>query len=304
MVDPIQQLYDSMDAAGWEEARHHRAPPRRFRASESSNCVRRVWHRHHGDRPAPRKAQSMMYGVCGDADHDITRQLLKHYGVPVMGVVFEKDGEVTEQLLVRKEFTRTNAQGQDVTVTLTARADGVIDTPRGRCVLEVKGMGYWPYDWLNKAFVAGGEAGAHKRLRDKHGAYYDQCQVTMALTGYKQAYLLPKDRATGTLGLHNAETGERAGLYIEFNEADFEAILQRFVFIASKVDEPPLPERPSGSYECNFCEYRYRCHDRFSTGEITYPGPQVEEYNDGTGVGAAEAGAGKREEGIVLRDDG
>lgn len=281
MKDPIQALYDSMNEEAQDAARHHTSPPRRFRASESSDCVRQIWHRLRGDRPAPRNAEGNMYGILGDVDHDVTRQLLNHHGIPVGGVTFDADtGEATENLLVRTEVP-VQHQGRTVTVTVTSRADGTIVTPRGKAILEIKGMGFYMYDWLNKAYTKGGHDGAMERIRSKHQKYVDQCQVTMGLTGYKLCYLLVKDRSTGTLGLHNKETGERTGLYIQFDPERYEEILQRFAYIQSKLeaDTPPIAEFADGSQQCGWCPFYYRCHGA-RDGKIVYPGPTVEESHD------------------------
>lgn len=285
MKDPVQSLYDSLTEDGMNEARHHTAPPRRFRASESSDCVRKIYHRLNGDRPAPRDAAGYIYGINGDADHDITRQLMNHHGIPVGGVTFSEEGEATEHMLKRQTFTVESA-GQNIEVEVTSRADGELETPQGPAVLEIKGMGFYTYDWLNKAFIKGGHDGALERIHAKHKSYLYQTQVTMALTGHKLCYLLVKDRSTGTLGLHNPDTGERSGIYIEFDEALFQEILNRFAYIKRKLGEgsPPPPEFASGSRECSFCPFQYLCHkarEREQRGEsphILYPGPQFEEY--------------------------
>lgn len=286
MKDPVQALYDSLDEEGIEGARAHTAPPRRFRASEASKCVRETWYRLSGCRPAPRQARNFIYGINGDADHDITRQLMNHHGVRVGGVTFDPEtGEAVEHMSVRKEFEVEQA-GRTIPIEMACRADGELETPRGSAVLEIKGMGYYPYDWLNKAFVKGGHDGALKRIHDKHKSYVWQTQVTMALTGHKLCYLLVKDRSTGTLGLHNPETGERSGIYIEFDPELFEQIKQRFALIKRKLQdgEPPMPEFADGSNECSWCPFYYMCHGaqvRRNKGEepaVLYPGPQFEEH--------------------------
>lgn len=285
MKDPVQHVYDELNKQGLHEARHHTAPPRRFRASEAANCVRDIWHRLSGDRPSPRDARGFIYGINGDVDHDVTRQLFNHHGAPVGGVTFGEDGEATEHLLVRKTFD-VKQNHQTVKVELTSRADGTIDTPRGEALLEIKGMGFYPYEWLNKAFIKGGHDAALERVHEKHKKYLYQCTVTMALTGKKLCYLLVKDRSTGTLGMHNPDTGERTGIYIEYDEALFQEILQRFAYIQRKIGEgtPPPPEFSASSNECGWCSFRYRCHDAMARKAkgvepaIVYPGPEFEEH--------------------------
>lgn len=289
MKDPVQALYDAMDAEGLEEARNHEAPPRRFRASEASNCVRQIYHRLNGDRPAPRAAKSKMYGVCGDVDHDMSRALFIQHGVPVGGIDFKEDGEQVELLWYREQI-----EWNDQTFEITARCDGLMpETPHGPALLEIKGMSGFAYDWLNKAFIKDGHAGALERIKKKHQSYYDQCHVSMALSGHKLCYLLPKDRSSGTLGLHNPDTNERSGIYIEFDPEHYKKILDRFAYVTRKLGEgkPPMPEKTPGSRECGWCEFRYRCHDaleRKAQGlepHVVYPGPQVAEQ-----VGEAQHG--------------
>jgi CRISPR/Cas system-associated exonuclease Cas4 (RecB family) len=287
MKDPVQVVYEQLREDGIHEVRQHTAPPKRFRASEAANCVRQTWYRLNGDRPAPRDAVGYIYGINGDVDHDVTRQLFNHHGQAIGGVTFDKDGEATEHMWGRKEYNIEQA-GRNVKFTLTCRADGSIETPRGDSLLEIKGMGHWPYEWLNKAFVSGGHAEALDRVKKKHSKYLYQVHVTMALTGYRQCYLLVKDRGTGTLGLHNPDTGERSGIYIEFDDELWETMLQRFAYIQRKLDEgkPPPPEFAAGSNDCKYCPFNYLCHEaneRRARGiepAVLYPGPQFEEHVD------------------------
>jgi hypothetical protein len=165
---------------------------------------------------------------------------------------------------------------------------------------------YWVYDWLNKAFVAGynrikaGHRAALARVKEKHKDNYWQCMVTMKLTHKKQCYLLYKDRSTGTLGLHNPETGERMGVYVKFDPEIYEEILQRWAYVKTCLDQktPPAPEFSAGSKECAYCDFRYLCHDaedRRARGKkpvIKYPGPQMEihlEDHPDEGLGIAES---------------
>jgi hypothetical protein len=232
-----------------------------------------------------------MYGVCGDADHDITRQLI-HYHNPgsLRGVTFNDDGSVQEELYLREMHDVVRTDGSVEQIELTCRADGIIDTPHGEALLEIKGMGFWAYDWLNKAYNKGLDEGT-ERLMTKHRGYYDQCQIAMHLTGHRLTYLLVKDRSTGTLGLLDKKTGLRSGIYIKYDAGYVKGLLLRFAHVARKLreGEAPIPERPDGSYECNYCDFYYRCHGKFNTGKVDYPGPQVEEHESGSEDGSAEA---------------
>ena len=287
MQDPIQTVYDGLTADGIEQARNHTSPPRRFRASEAGNCVRATYHRLSGARPKPREAGNFIYGILGDVDHDATRQIMNHHGVKIGGVTIDADGVATEHLLKRETFKVANPKDDGhVNVELTSRADGTLQTKYGDTLLEIKGTGFYPYQWLNKAFIEGGHDGALARVKEKHKKWYMQCQITMALTGYKWCYLLVKDRATGTLGQYNPETGERSGIYIEFDVEVFENLLQRFAYVTRKLDErvPPMPEYTASTNDCGWCDFRYLCHDaqerqdKGLTPTIVYPGPQFETH--------------------------
>ena len=292
--DPAQALYAAMEEHGLDVARAHKRPVQRFRASEASSCVRQIWHRLNGDRPAPRTSDNLIYGVCGDIDHDATRQIMENFGIEVGGVIHNKDGSVEETMFFTEKFVVDTPTGP-VEIVLSGRADGEIMTPLGRALLEIKGQGFYAFDWIQKAFVAGFRSGEHGQMPGGHGAllqrikekkrdHYWQCQVAMKLTKHERAYLLYKDRSTGQLGIHNPETGERTGVYIEFEPEVFEEILQRFAFVKCKLLEgkPPAPEHSAKSKDCSYCDFYYLCHGAQERREakkkpaILYPGPQME----------------------------
>ena len=297
--DPVQHLYDLMTEQKLNEARSFSPPPVRFRPSESANCMRQIWYRLKGTRPKPRDAVGAMYGIMGDLDHDITRDLLNQAGVEVGHVKYAGDGTPgVETLAGRKDFT-VDLNGKEVEVTLSGRADGSLNTPQGRALLEVKGMGAWAYKWMNQAFIDGGHKGVLEYIKEKKPEYYAQIQVSMGIFGYDLGYLLVKDRATGTLGFHNPETGERTGVYIPFDPAYFHERLQRFAFIKSRLgaEEGPKPEFAAKSKQCSYCDFRWMCHgadERRKKGlepVYLYPGPQMMEYHDGESDGPERADA-------------
>jgi CRISPR/Cas system-associated exonuclease Cas4 (RecB family) len=293
--DPVQALYDNMEEHGIDIARAHRNPVQRFRASEAANCLRQTWYRLSGYRPAPRDGNGQIYGICGDIDHDVTRQLFENFGVEIGGVQYNDDGSVKEQLFFTEEFSVETPAGT-IEVVLSTRADGEIDTPRGKsALLEIKGKGYWVFDWLQKAFTLGFRSAEHgqmeagheamlQRVKEKDKNSYWQTQVTMKLSKKDICYLLYKDRSSGQLGVVNDETGERSGVYVEFDPELFQTILERFAFIKRKLMEgkPPAPEFSAGSKECSYCPFNYMCHgaeERRVKGlkpVVLYPGPQME----------------------------
>ena len=302
-VDPIAHLYDQFTEQGLAEARGHRAPPLRFRASEAADCARAIWYRLTGKRPKPRTAMMNMYGVCGDLDHDATRQLLTHYGSPVEGIKYNKDGSMEEQMYVRKTYEVPIPGREDFTTTIevVSRADGEMETARGKRLVEIKGTGFYPYKWLNEAFNEGfkdkdgrkwpaGHDAVVARVKEKHPKWYAQMQVTSALSGYddRGAYLIVKDRSTGTLGVWNYKTEERTGIYIPFEPDMYQEILDKFAFVKRAVRSGDIPTAgyPRKSKTCEYCDFRWACHgadERREKGlspEFVYPGPQMEEYHD------------------------
>jgi len=301
--DPIAHLYDQFDEQGLAEARGHKSPPLRFRASEAADCARAIWYRLTGKRPKPRDGRMAMYGVCGDLDHDATRQLLTHYGAPVEGIDYRTDGSMVENMYVRKEYEVPipGREGFTTTIETVSRADGEMDTPQGKRLVEIKGTGFYPYKWLNEAFLSGyqdlsgrmwpaGHDAALARVKDKHPKWYAQMQVTMALSGYddRGAYLIVKDRATGTLGLWNEDTGERTGIYVPFEPDMHQEILDKFAHVKRAVRSGDIPVQgyPRKSKTCEYCDFRWACHgaderrEKGLTPEHLYPGPQMEEYHD------------------------
>lgn len=298
-MDPIAHVYQKMNEKGVEEARHHTKPPTRFRPSEAADCGRQIWFRLNGQRPAPRNASSDMYGVRGDVDHDVTRQILNHHGSTVHGVTYANgEGAGEESIIVQKNYTVESPVGP-IEIMVSGRADGEIDldidpekslpTPGTRALCEIKGTGYWPYDWLNKAYELGGHEAAVKRVKEKHPKWYLQCQATMALTGHTKCYLIIVDRSSGTIGLYNQNTNEREGIVLDFDKAVWEELLQKFAYIKRKLDADEMPpaEFSAKSKECSYCPFYYACHgaaERRQKGlepVILYPGPQIEEYHDG-----------------------
>ena len=305
MKDPIQQLYDQLTEEQLDKIRTHHKPSTRFRCSESANCMRSIWHRLRGDRPKPRTAMGSMYGMIGDIDHDVTRQLLNQSGSEVGHVDYsDGSGDGKELLSTMKPYkVKREADGKEIEVIVSGRADGSMETPRGRALLEIKGTGFWPYKWLNTAYTDGfkdndghewppGHDALVARVKDKHQTWYAQMQSSMAIFGYDLCYLIVKDRSSGTLGQYDEEAGTREGIYIKFDPVFFANSLQRFAHIKSKlgveIKDGPKPEYASKSKECSYCDFRWMCHEAYERRQkglepvYLYPGPQLAEYHDGT----------------------
>ena len=289
--DPVELVYDDLTEQGLEEVRAHKRPVQRIRASEAANCARQIYYRLDGVRPAPRDARSNMYGIAGDNDHDLTRALLKNVGVEIEGVIFADDGQQEAEIKVQTIKT-AGPDGEPIEIVFSARADGILpDTPRGRCLLEIKGMGMWAYRYLAEAYDRGGHDGALQRIFTKHKKYEWQQEVTMRLYGEEQSYLLVKERDSGTLGLYDTETGVRSGIYMESTEERWNEILKHGAYIMHclKKEEPPVKEYSAGSKECKFCPFKYACHDKDdriakkaagqlkgSEPDVLYSGPSID----------------------------
>ena len=257
-------------------------------------------------KPAPRNAVGNLYGIRGDIEHDTTRQLLNKYTpAGVQGVTYGEDGEGKETMIIKKEYTVELRRGGTVNILISGRADGEIaydaDNPDDLALLEVKTTGFYPYDWLSKAYeagyktadgtkVPGGHGAALARIKEKHKSWYAQCQMTMGITGHTKCYLLVVDRSSGTMGLHNKTTDKREGIIFDFDQEFFDDLLQKFASIKYKlnVDEAPIAEFAEKSTECSYCPFKYRCHDAVNRRRkglepaVVYPGPQTEEPIEST----------------------
>lgn len=289
--DPCQQIYDGLREENIDEVRVHKTPAKRIRASEAANCPRQIYYRLSGVRPAPRSADSSMYGIGGDIDHDICRQMLNHFGVPVEGVTFHKDGNVEEDGTLIRSFPVHGPDGEITEVTFSARGDGILpETPRGRCLLEIKGIGFWDNKYLCQEFTRDGHAGALNRIHKKRLSYEWQCEITMRLFEEEQTYLMIRDRSGAGMGVCNPITGERSGLYIKRDDERWQEILKTAAYIFRRLEQkkPPTAVYPAGASECGWCPFHYLCHGaekRKQQGlvpHVLYPGPQLDAYKEET----------------------
>jgi CRISPR/Cas system-associated exonuclease Cas4 (RecB family) len=312
MTDPVKKIYEKLAQVCLDKTIAYYKPGIHFRCSEADSCVRKLWYRLSGFRAAARQPIFEVYGICGDADHDITRQLMEFADVPVLSVTQNKDGSIEENLLLDETFQVENG-GEMWDVRIRGRSDGEVVTEHGQVLLEIKGTGFWYYTHLQKAFDKSGLKGVLDRIRGvepdnsdgKHLNWYAQCQMSMGMTGHLYTYLLVKDRATGTLGFFKEKTDgtpdedTRTGIHLPFDEDFFDKTLQRFAYVLRKLDEgkPPVAEFTRGSKPCKQCDFYYLCHGRNKDGSVTYPGPQLDmEDIDGDAM--------VRQESVAVHDDG
>jgi len=305
--DPFERLYEAMGAELIQEARDHKVPALRFTASTVGNCPWRQWYNLSGYRPAPLSPEAKVRMIQGEIDHNLIRNLFRRYGIEVRGVEFFVDEHsdyefvdrnylgwpVWETMSVRKTVSVGMPDGLTDTIELSARADGVVDTPEGEAIFEFKGMGQWMFKHLQSAATDGNVL---QRLGASHRYYVYQMQVSMFLFDKKWAWLGTKHRSDAQYGLEfpveDSGIGAtvRRGVLLAYNEEQVREIFQVLAAIQRcvKRGEPPAREQRElkGSGMCKNCEYYYACHgadERKKKGlepVVLYPGPQFEEHHE------------------------
>jgi len=291
--DPFIRLYAAIAAEEIERIRHYRKPAQRFTASEAGNCPWRLWFKLRGYRPAPNTPEAVLRMLQGEIDHNLIRNLFRKYNIDIKGVTFDATTDymgapVFETMTARKSFEIPMPDGLTDTITLSARADGAVETDEGWAIFEFKGMGQWAYDHLNDEALMGDEY-LLKRLEAKHRYYIWQMQISMLLFDYQLAYLGPKHRSDAQYGLERKD-GTRFGVVIKRNDAKILEIQQSLAMIQRHVRNGTPPPKScrelKGSGSCNNCEFYHLCHgadERKKKGlepVVLYPGPQIEEHPD------------------------
>lgn len=276
--DPFQLLRQRMREAALKaaQAKGGRKPPLRFRASEAGNCPRQIAYRLLGYEPRPDSPELMMYQVAGNVWQDVIRALFLQYGVPIEGIDFRPDGEQKETMDTQRVFEATSTDGQAVSVTVSARADGKFpETPLGPAQFEFKTKSHYKHEWLEKALQGGykmpdgtkvpaGNDAAVARVRVKEMNNYQQVQITMAMFDDTVTCYGAMSRNTVQPGLKPTKGGDPAGIYIELDEAEVAQILSDFadIKLAVQRNELPKPAHFDGSSECNYCAFYDYCPTR------------------------------------------
>lgn len=305
-MDPIVQMYEARDELGREQRRHYKPPAKRFRASELSDCKRRIYYRHSGYVPAPDTGFQMDWSVDGDIHHDITRQIMLQHGVRLAGITVNDDGTTDEDQFVSYDF---DVQG--LTLPVSTRQDGWIwHDDYGWMLMEIKSVGHWKYNYQMKAYESGytdangvehgpGHDALLAYMHDKYKNYIYQIHAGLAIArargekhlpfdpseGYTldRAYLVIKDRSNCHIGYHSETQGLLGGVIVPFQDEIWEKVLQRLYVTRRGIAEgtPPRPGYTPGSYECKICPYRYACHDAMKRKQegkkphVVYPDPAV-----------------------------
>lgn len=254
-MDLVKLIYDGMQKEA--DVRAERVGSvKRFRASEATQCSRRIWYRLSGYQPEPDPAWLRLVAEEGNILHDYVRQLLMHFdqeGV-VGGIQVTEHGEVLEDDVLT---LGVSMDGEDFVIS--GRPDGTL---AGDTTLEIKTMGHWMFHHLNKAFVDGGFIGVLERLFEKHEGYMAQTMLTALLQGHTKCYLLVVNRSDMQVGLYNPMTGDRhPGAIFEIEDDLILKLMKKFARISKAVREgkPPLPPYLEGSEECSRCPFYKHC---------------------------------------------
>lgn len=274
MIDPVQKLYDALEADEVERVRSYRPSGQRFRASEAADCSRKIWYRLAGYIPAPRTVKLEMSAKSGNLHHDYVRHLLHAYGIELGGLKMNADGTVDEDPNVYQEYERDG-----VKFTVSGRSDGTIqigcESVDGHATLEIKSVGFWSYDKMVKAGELG-TAALQAYLLKNCKSYIYQGTVMAMLQDREYVYLMVVKRDSLEVGVFDATLSSRTGaLSWKVDPELVEGLLKKFARIQKAVNAgtPPAPEYTEGSQECNQCSFLIYCHEarkRRERGLIPY----------------------------------
>jgi hypothetical protein len=264
----VWRIYEGLTEEAEDAARHFRKGPRRFRASETADCRRKLWYRLAGFVPLPKQP---WLSLVADS--------MEHFGIELTGVTFNLDGTQDED----KYAVRTFSMG-GVQFDMSCRPDGFVrmqelPTPS---VLEIKSMTTFKHTKAEAAFKKGGNEGVIQHLQLEKPQYIWQGNSTAMIKDASYVYLVLVDRnlnriGLGTVGFGKPGTwdplaGERTGGALwEVEDSDRQDILYKLAEVTQALSDgvPPVPEYISSSAECRQCDFFVYCHGR-KTG-MTYP---------------------------------
>jgi hypothetical protein len=282
MADPIQKLYDYLSAEEATRVTRWRPPSElRFRPSELGGCWRALYYRLQGNQPKPIKAETKLLFLDGDIQHNVMRNMFREAGIELGDLVFEADGGVEETGASKRAIVVPHG-GQEFTVLLSGRTDGLIDVDGKMVLLEIKTIGKYKFDQFQYQFAKGGTKAVIRFLRDdvkkragarphpRHGnrRFWFQFQGTMLLREAPQIYIVLKNRDTGEIGLRDPEGG-RHGLLIDADPEVQDEILARCAVVLRSLEAgtPPSTEFMDGSTSCNLCDFRHLCWGKVQNEE-------------------------------------
>lgn len=269
--DPIWKVYEGLAAEAEQDVRHYRKGPRRFRASETADCRRKLWYRLAGFIPEPKEPWLSLVSDSGNFHHDYARQLMDHYGMGLTGVTFNLDGTQDEDPYAVREFLV-----DDTRFAISCRPDGFIDIGLDEpAVLEIKSMTGYKHGKVEAAYKRGGNEAVLEYLREEKQSYIYQGTATAMIKEAKYVYLMLVDRNLNSLGLTTNRfgkpgtwtplDGERVGGAVwQVEESDQEALLYKLADVTDALTEgePPAPEYTASSNECKQCPFFVYCHGK------------------------------------------
>jgi len=282
--DPVWAVYEGLAAEAEANVRAFRRSAKRFRASEVSDCKRKIWYRLGGFVPLPKEPWLELVSDSGNFHHDYARQIGTHYGMKMTGFTMV-DGKQEEEHYSSRVFTHDGA-----TFELSCRPDGYIPiaTPEGerKAIMEIKSMGQYAFQAAEGAFKKGPEA-LMDHLLHKHPNYIWQGNVTAMIRELDYVYLLCLGRSGNNFGLGAVGSiragswdplrGRRAGgLVWQLEDSDRENILSKLATVSKALEsgDPPPPDFSPGSSECDMCPFLYACPNGKLT-KVKYPIPGV-----------------------------
>lgn len=268
--DPINKIYDGLVAEAEAAVKAYKKPSFRFRASEITDCRRKIFYRLSGYVPFPRRPWLALVAESGNLHHDYFRYLANHFDMGLKGVTFNEDGSQDELENQAKEFTYDG-----VTFTLSCRPDGLIDLPQGEAILEVKTMTTFQYEKINSAWKKAGNGGVLGFLQLEKPSYLWQGNQTGLIMGRNYVYLMCIDRNLNRIGVSGvgfgkphtwdeADNPRAGGATWEIEDHDRENILAKASSVAQHVVEgkPPVAEFTASSTECGQCDFFLYCHGK------------------------------------------
>jgi hypothetical protein len=181
---------------------------------------------------------------------------------------------------------------------VSTRQDGwIYHEDYGWMLMEIKSVGHWKYDYMNKAYISGGHDRLLEYITEKSPGYIYQINAGLEIARDRgglpfetdepytldMAYLVIKDRSNCHIGFHDDKHGALGGVLVPYDPSVIDTIVNKTYRLKGMVLDgtPPLPEYPSGSRECGYCPFKYLCHDadkRRRKGQhpvIVYPDPAV-----------------------------
>lgn len=278
--DPIYKIYDGLIAEAEDYVRNYQRPSRRIRASEISDCRRKIFYRLSGYIPFPKKPWLEMVASSGNLHHDYFRYLANFFEMGMTGVTFNDDGTQDELENQAKDYTYDGT-----TFTLSCRPDGLINLPVGEAIMEIKTMTTFKFEKIQSAWKKAGNGAALGFLQLEQPSYLWQGNQTALIMEKDHVYLLCIDRNLNRVGFSSggfgrahtwdpADDTRAGGVVWSVEDCDRENILAKAAHVTQCVDDgkAPPPDYNSSSTECGYCDFFIYCHGKKKGMEYPIPG--------------------------------